>query len=101
VKCADVYLPPGWTCSARVVTNPQPGDMIVRERGGRAVALVNRERIYILSDTLEAQLNQDKPSAERFARLVLRDRGSVSEESLRQVSRDLGIPIAKPSPGRR
>lgn len=97
--CDTLRSPPstissGWSCKDKLVVNPRSRALIIRERDGRAAILANGERIYILSDAVVARFTRSRPSAEEFARLVLADRGSVSDQSLQAVSRELGIPIA-------
>lgn len=99
VACSKVEVPKTWTCkNALRIVKPQNGDLIVRESGGRAVASLDGQRIFILSDNLEMQLSGTAKNADEFARLVLADRGAVSEDALRRVSTELGVPIAKASP---
>jgi hypothetical protein len=97
--CKKVEIPAKWTCKKVLrLVKPQTGDFIVRESDGRAVASLDGQRVFILSDNLELELSRTAKNAEEFARLVLADRGAVSEVALRKVSTELGVPIAKASP---
>ena len=97
IPCSEVTRPSTWSCDRHALVNPHDPDTIIHEASGRALVVLKGKRIYILSDALEAQFARKRPSAEEFARLVLQDRGSVSEASLARVSKDYGIPIAKPT----
>ncbi|MBA4072193.1 MAG: hypothetical protein C0497_10215 [Gemmatimonas sp.] len=99
VDCSKVDIPKTWSCKKALrVAKPQKGDLLLRESGGRAAASVDGQRVFILSDHLEMQLSGTGKNADEFARLVLADRGAVSEDALRKMSTELGIPIAKASP---
>lgn len=100
LPCSKVDIPKTWTCTkyGSILAKPQNGDVIVRDSDGRAVASVGGQRVFILSDNLEMQLSGTTKKADEFARLVLADRGAVSEDALKKVSAELGVPIGKPSP---
>lgn len=95
MACKDVYLPSRWTCNKALALTPQAGDGLVRDKDGRGAAVVGGVKMYLLSDALEAQLVRNRPSAEEFARLVSKDRGPVAEASILQLSKELGLPVAK------
>ena len=97
VKCKDIDLVPRWTCTGKIAFNPQIGDRLDREADGRVAAVVNGKKIFMLSDALEAQLIRNRPSADEFVRLVSIDRGSVSEESILRLSKELDEPLVKQS----
>ena len=99
LECSKVDIPKTWACTGVLrLAKPQKGDRLVRESDGRAVASLNGQRAFILSDNLEKQLSGRAKNADEFARLVLADRGAVSEDALQKVSMELGVPIAKASP---
>lgn len=86
-------LLPGWTC--RRARHPSAGDHIGFESNGRPVIIQDGKPTYILSDVLSEKLGNKKLTADGFARLVFADRGSVSKQTLKNLSKEYGIPITK------
>jgi hypothetical protein len=95
VKCSDVYLPKGWSCAAKLAVDPQKHDRLVRQADGRVVVLEVSNTTYLLSDELEAKVARGRQPADEVLRLASTDRGPVSETSVQQLGKDLGLPIDK------
>lgn len=95
VKCSDVYLPKGWSCAAKLAVDPQKHDRLVRQADGRVVVLEVSNTTYLLSDELEAKVARGRQPADEVLRLASTDRGPVSEASVQQLGKDLGLPIDK------
>lgn len=98
--CATLQSPPstipkGWTCTDKFVVNPKQPNFMRRDRNGSIVVTANGKPIVILSDALDARIKRQKPAAAEFSRLVRADLGPVSEQSLNQVRKHFGIPVAK------
>lgn len=97
--CSKFTIPKTWTCTKYGrLAKPQTGDVVARQRNGRAVAWVGGQQVFILSDTLELLLSGASKEVFDFAQRVRDDRGAVSDDALNKVSAELGLPIRTTSP---
>ena len=90
LKCADVYLPKGWSCKAAVASRVDNG-RIVRLADGRVAVVGGGTTTYLLSDALEAKLA--RPSEEELLRLLSNDRAPVSDRALQEFANESGLPV--------